>query len=186
MTTATTEAPTSAYPNVCTWVQDDPDRGAWATSCGGMFSITDGTPGENGMRFCTYCGGVLVETPEARLGDGLFGQAAEQQRAKDAQDAQDADDARRRALWLAEQAQVAPAPIPMQPVPAAVDEQATIRLDDICALLAPISISAAGLAELGIVHSASDKAAKLYRTSDLQRIRDALVRHVMGALGSVA
>ena len=51
---------------------------------------------------------------------------------------------------------------------------------------APISISAAGLADLGILHSASDKAAKLYRTSDLPRIRDALVRHVMGALGEVA
>ena len=109
--------------------------------------------------------------------------AAEQQRAKDAQDA---DDARRRALWLAEQAQIAPAPIPMPPVPAAVDEPATLKLGDICAMLAPISISAAGLAELGIVHSASDKAAKLYRTRDLQRIRDALVRHVMCALGEVA
>jgi hypothetical protein len=91
--------------------------------------------------------------------------------------------ARRRALWLGEQAQEATAPIPMQPVPAAADEQATIKLGDICARIAPLSISAAGLAELGIVHSDTDKAAKLYRHSDLPRIRDALVRHVVRTLG---
>jgi colicin import membrane protein len=102
--------------------------------------------------------------------------AAEQQRANDA------EDARRRALWLEEQAQVAPAPIPMQPVPAAADEPATLKLGDICARIAPLGISAAGLAELGIAHSATDKAAKLYRQSDIAAIRRALISHIEKAL----
>ena len=102
--------------------------------------------------------------------------AAEQQRAKDAQDA---DDARRRALWLAEQAQVAPTPIPMQPVPTADDEPATLKLGAICERLG-FTLQAAFIADtLGIVHhSATDKAAKLYRPSDFQRICAALVKHV--------
>lgn len=28
----------------------------WETSCGNAFIINDGTPEENGFRFCTYCG----------------------------------------------------------------------------------------------------------------------------------
>jgi hypothetical protein len=59
-----------------------------------------------------------------------------------------------------------------------VAEPATLKLGDINARLAPISLSVAGLAELGIVHSATDKAAKLYRPSDFGRICAALVRHV--------
>ena len=99
----------------------------------------------------------------------------ERQRAKDAQGA---EDARRRALWLEEQAKTAPAPIPMQPAPAAADEPATLKLGDINARLAPISLSAAGLAELGIAHGATNKAAKLYRESDWPLICAALIRHI--------
>jgi hypothetical protein len=101
--------------------------------------------------------------------------AAEQQRAKDAKDA---EDARCLALVLAEQAAIAPAPPPMQPVPPAADEPATLKLGDINDRLAPISLSAAGLAELGIVHRATDKAARLYRPSDFRRICAALVKHI--------
>lgn len=39
-------------PDRCQWEED----GAWATSCGGYFEITCGTPSDNGMMFCPYCG----------------------------------------------------------------------------------------------------------------------------------
>ena len=107
--------------------------------------------------------------------------AAEQQRAKDAQDA---EDARRRAIWLAEESQKAPAPIPMQVAPATVapaspvDEPATLKLGDICARLG-FTLQAAFIADtLGIVHSATDKAAKLYHEADFGRICDALIAHI--------
>ena len=120
---------------------------------------------------------AAAEAEQRRAAQALADERAafEQQRAKDAQDA---DDARRRALWLAEQAQVAPTPIPMQPVPPADDEPATLKLGAICERLG-FTLQAAFIADtLGIVHSATDKAAKLYRPSDFQRICAALVKHV--------
>lgn len=58
------------------------------------------------------------------------------------------------------------------------DEPATLRLGQINERLAPISLSAQGLADLGITHSATDKAAKLYRESDFQRICRALIERI--------
>lgn len=58
------------------------------------------------------------------------------------------------------------------------DEPATLRLGQINERLAPISLSVAGLADLGITHSATDKAAKLYRESDFQRICRALIERI--------
>jgi predicted phage-related endonuclease len=63
------------------------------------------------------------------------------------------------------------------PTPAA-DEPATLRLGQINERLAPISLSAQGLADLGITHSATDKAAKLYRESDFRRICAALIERI--------
>ncbi len=37
----------------CHWYEDG---AAWATQCGEYFEITNGTPAENGMMFCPYCG----------------------------------------------------------------------------------------------------------------------------------
>jgi hypothetical protein len=66
----------------------------------------------------------------------------------------------------------------MQPVPPADDEPATLKLGAICERLG-FTLQAAFIADtLGIVHSATDKAAKLYRPSDFQRICAALVKHV--------
>lgn len=61
---------------------------------------------------------------------------------------------------------------------APADEPATLRLGQINERLAPISLSAAGLAELGIDHSATDRAAKLYRESDFVRICEALIKRI--------
>ena len=46
---------------VCEWVQDDDDSDAWGTQCRRMFIIIDGTPTDNRMTFCCYCGKPLVE-----------------------------------------------------------------------------------------------------------------------------
>ena len=52
----------------CRWAQDD--NGTWETECGNMFEVTDGTPYENDMKFCPYCGENLVEFMKADI-DGL-------------------------------------------------------------------------------------------------------------------
>ena len=42
----------------CCWTPDD-DAGAYNTACGNKYLLIEGTPAENGMRFCCYCGGAL-------------------------------------------------------------------------------------------------------------------------------
>jgi hypothetical protein len=46
----------------CGWTQDS-DGSAWATGCGHLFEVNDGTPKENGMCWCCFCGRELKETP---------------------------------------------------------------------------------------------------------------------------
>lgn len=60
----------------------------------------------------------------------------------------------------------------------APDTGERINLSAINKYLAPISINAAGLAALGFEPVAVVKASKLYRASDLEHIRAALVRHL--------
>jgi predicted phage-related endonuclease len=60
----------------------------------------------------------------------------------------------------------------------AVDDEATLRLGQINERLAPISLTADGLARLGFAHAMTDKSAKLYRESDFLRICAALQRHI--------
>ena len=43
----------------CEWTQDD--DGVWDTECGERYEVTDGSPGENDMKYCPYCGKVLCE-----------------------------------------------------------------------------------------------------------------------------
>lgn len=45
---------------VCEWSFVESD-GYWSTTCGGAFNIDHGTPTENNMHFCPYCGQVLNE-----------------------------------------------------------------------------------------------------------------------------
>lgn len=99
--------------------------------------------------------------------------AAEQAR----QDEQDREDARRRALDLERQAATVPAPIPTQPVSAA-EEPATLKLGAICERLG-FTVTAAFLADtLHVKHSATDKAARLYRESDWPVICRRLTAHI--------
>lgn len=46
---------------ICTWTQVEEDHNAWETECKNIFIIEDGTPGENGMNFCCFCGKQLKE-----------------------------------------------------------------------------------------------------------------------------
>ncbi|WCM21426.1 YqaJ viral recombinase family protein [Paraburkholderia bryophila] len=75
------------------------------------------------------------------------------------------------------------APAALMPSPRATPTSApTLRLGQINERLAPITLTAEGLATLGFKHSATDKAAKLYHESDFEPICAALVRHLEAAL----
>jgi hypothetical protein len=45
----------------CLWSRADDDTDCWETSCDQAFSIIDGTPAENSMKFCTFCGKPVEE-----------------------------------------------------------------------------------------------------------------------------
>ena len=45
----------------CTWECDS--DGNWETDCGEMFILNEGTPVDNSMKFCCYCGKPLREAP---------------------------------------------------------------------------------------------------------------------------
>lgn len=44
---------------VCIWTEDE--NGTWHTSCGEDYEIIEGTPIENGMQYCCYCGRHLEQ-----------------------------------------------------------------------------------------------------------------------------
>ena len=49
--------------DMCKWEQYDDDWGAYETDCGQAFNIIDGTPEDNRMKFCCYCGKPLLGKP---------------------------------------------------------------------------------------------------------------------------
>lgn len=69
-------------------------------------------------------------------------------------------------------------PIETARAPASTDDEAMLRLGQINERLAPIALTADGLAQLGFAHVMTEKAAKLYRESDFLRICAALQRHI--------
>lgn len=47
----------------CLWSQeDDIDSDFYGTSCGHYFSIIDGTPNDNGFKFCVFCGKPIEQS----------------------------------------------------------------------------------------------------------------------------
>jgi hypothetical protein len=52
-----------AQPDKCEWAQEDESSDAWDTGCGRTFLINDGTPPENGMCYCCFCGKTLIGVP---------------------------------------------------------------------------------------------------------------------------
>jgi predicted phage-related endonuclease len=75
-----------------------------------------------------------------------------------------------------------PAPAVVTPIDAAraptPADESMVRLGQINERLAPITLTADGLAQLGFAHAMTDKSAKLYRESDFLRICAALQRHI--------
>ena len=61
-----------------------------------------------------------------------------------------------------------------------------ITLDDITSRTAPLSITADGLAQLGFVHVATDKSAKLYRESDFEEICQEMINHLTDRIAMLA
>ena len=47
-----------AAENCCAWTEDE--DGNWETACGRMFVLVEGTPSDNSMAFCCYCGKSLA------------------------------------------------------------------------------------------------------------------------------
>ena len=41
---------------------------SWDTSCGESFMVLDDTPSKNGMKYCPFCGGKLIELPDEKGG----------------------------------------------------------------------------------------------------------------------
>ena len=68
--------------------------------------------------------------------------------------------------------------VPMPTKAPAVDTSARIKLGEVNALIAPLSITADGLAALGFPVIETDKGAKLYRLADVPAILAAMVRHL--------
>lgn len=48
---------------ICVWREEE---WGWQTGCGHSFSLNEGTPSQNFMRFCCYCGLPLVENPQSQ------------------------------------------------------------------------------------------------------------------------
>lgn len=125
-------------------------------------------------------------------------QRREAERARIRAEEQERADREARAKLAAEQAQQAkpvapvatpvapPAPVsapaakvvPLSRTAPAVNTSVRVKLGDINAAIAPLSITADGLAALGFSHVATEMAAKLYRQSDLPAIYAAMVGHI--------
>ena len=134
------------------------------------------------------------EQVEAERQAEVARQHAEDEREREAARSQAAE--AERAIMLAEQKRaadrvietpVAVAPAAPQPALEAANTpapaQATgpmLKLGEINDRLAPIGISADGLAQLGFTPDPAVKTAKLYRAADLPLIMDAMVKHIKG------
>jgi rRNA maturation endonuclease Nob1 len=53
---------------VCAWTLELWDD-AYTTACGKTFMVNDGTPEENDMHFCAFCGKPLASRVEAYSND---------------------------------------------------------------------------------------------------------------------
>ncbi len=87
---------------------------------------------------------------------------------------------------IAEAAPVVAPPAPVVANAAPVVSQATMKLGDINTRIAPLSITAAGLSELGFEPVGTEKAAKLYSLSDYPRIVEAMRNRLDALLADVA
>lgn len=54
----------------CEWKLDIEEANVWESVCGRSFWLEDGTPTENEMQFCPYCGRNLVICPVDTCSEG--------------------------------------------------------------------------------------------------------------------
>lgn len=130
-----------------------------------------------------------AEEARQRLEAEEFDRVWKEQHAKLA--AEEAEAAARQLAERVIETPVAVAPAAPQPALEAANTSATtapstgpmLKLGEINARLAPISITVDGLAQLGFTPAATDKASRLYRADNLPQILVAMVRHlkVVGA-----
>lgn len=118
-----------------------------------------------------------IERIRQEEADRLEREAAIKQQNILAEKAQEAE-----AAAQAPRAVVAPAPAPVAAAPRREPSgQPTLRLGQICERIAPLSITADGLAALGFVHAGTDKAAKLFHEADFPAMCQAIANHVLAA-----
>lgn len=61
-------APAAPALEVCDWWQEG-ESDWWQTKCGNVFILNEGTPSENSMKFCCFCGKPVKEEPYAEEED---------------------------------------------------------------------------------------------------------------------
>lgn len=109
-------------------------------------------------------------------------QARQAQQAREAEAAAKAAEVVEKAAAPAAPAVATAAPVVAAPAPVVVGEAvATLKLGDINTRLAPIQVSAAGLAELGFNPVGKDKSAVLYRETDFPLMCAAIAGHATKA-----
>ncbi|WP_343743122.1 YqaJ viral recombinase family protein [Herbaspirillum huttiense] len=120
-----------------------------------------------------------IERIRQEEADRLQREAAVQQQNILAEKAQEAEAAAHAPRTVAAPA-AAPAPVAAAPR-REPSGQPILRLGQICERIAPLSITADGLAALGFVHSGTDKAAKLYHEAEFPAMCQAIANHVLAA-----
>ena len=127
---------------------------------------------------------TLIQKPREDFELAVTTRIAEHKRAEDEKEAKRKADeaiAQAAAVPVAVVQPIAPVtapPVHTEFVRATPSSAPTLRLGQINERLAPIALTAEGLATLGFKHAATDKAAKLYFESDFDLICDALTRHI--------
>ena len=48
----------------CVWSRGDDDTDKWEGSCGVAWSLSEGTPADNGMNYCPRCGAKLEQAKD--------------------------------------------------------------------------------------------------------------------------
>lgn len=128
---------------------------------------------------------AVAHKPAEDFANLLAARIANHKQAEEQRRQQKAEAAAKAAEVVQQAAMSVAAPVIEKPAPN-IGSSATIKLGQINERLAPISITAAGLSELGFEPVGTDKSAKLYRESTFQLICRELVKHIQNAAEHVS
>lgn len=122
---------------------------------------------------------TVASKPAEDFANLLAARIGAHKQAEEARRAREAEAAAKAAEVVKQAAAPAPAPAPVvASAPAATDTGERINLGQINERIAPLSITAAGLATLGFEHVATERASKLYRASDFGPMVAAMRQHL--------